>query len=191
MEGLEYELLHVQEPILYVIRKQWRQSVTTANPLCDYYILAGYVYQSPDLNSVLNSRLLTAVYHLISGFEETHSYMRYHPTRGYSWDFGKDSQNDKDKDVPEKEKERVKERAKDDMGSSFQRRRVDMILTDLIKKFPPKIPQQPSVDTSTKTEPPPDTKQPVPDVKTDPKPDLKREADRSLDSGPVLKKQRT
>lgn len=59
MTGLEYILLHVQEPILYVIRKQHRHSATQATPLADYYIIAGVVYQAPDLASVVNSRLVS------------------------------------------------------------------------------------------------------------------------------------
>lgn len=58
MTGLEYVLLHVQEPILYVIRKQHRHSVQQVTPLADYYIIAGVIYQAPDLASVLNSRLV-------------------------------------------------------------------------------------------------------------------------------------
>jgi mediator of RNA polymerase II transcription subunit 6 len=52
-------LLHVQEPILYVIRKQHRHSATQVTPLADYYIIAGVVYQAPDLGSVLNSRIVS------------------------------------------------------------------------------------------------------------------------------------
>lgn len=61
MTGLEYMLLHVQEPILYVIRKQHRHgpSPNQVIPLADYYIIAGIVYQAPDLASVLNSRLVS------------------------------------------------------------------------------------------------------------------------------------
>ena len=58
MTGIEYILLHAQEPILYVIRKQTRQSSTQAHPIADYYIIAGTVYQAPDLVSVINSRLV-------------------------------------------------------------------------------------------------------------------------------------
>lgn len=60
MTGLEYVLLHVQEPILYVIRKQHRHSPQQVTPLADYYIIAGVVYQAPDLASVLNSRLVSS-----------------------------------------------------------------------------------------------------------------------------------
>lgn len=62
MTGLEYILLHVQEPILYVIRKQHRHSPILAAPLADYYIIAGVVYQAPDLASVVSSRLVLSAY---------------------------------------------------------------------------------------------------------------------------------
>jgi len=68
-------LLHVQDPILYVIRKAYRQSkdkgkqqkmlcinvvcvVYLVTPLADYYILGGVVYQCPDLRAVINSRMV-------------------------------------------------------------------------------------------------------------------------------------
>lgn len=59
MSGVEYILLHVQEPILYVIRKQYRNSPTDATPMADYYIIAGTVYQAPDLANVFNSRIVS------------------------------------------------------------------------------------------------------------------------------------
>lgn len=151
MTGLEYVLLHVQEPILYVIRKQHRHSPQQATPLADYYIIAGVVYQAPDLASVLNSRLLSAVHHLQSSFEETAGFARYHPSKGYSWDF-KRANLDKAKAKDEKPKE--------EPSSLFQRQRVDMLLGELIKKFPLHTPSQPkvtsqqaSVGASIKNEP--------------------------------------
>lgn len=136
MHGIEYILLHVQEPILYVIRKQHRHSPSQVTPLADYYILAGYVYQAPDLSSVINARLQAGVHHLQSAFEEVHSFMRYNPTKGYSWDFG-------NKDVENKEKQADKsnkDKAKEEPSSMFQRRRVDVLIQELMKKFPPKVP---------------------------------------------------
>ena len=82
MVGLEYILLHVQEPILFVIRKQNRHSATQVTPLTDYYIIAGYVYQAPDLHSLISFRLTSGIHHLVSAFDEAQSYMRYHPTKG-------------------------------------------------------------------------------------------------------------
>lgn len=74
MTGLEYVLLHVQEPILYVIRKQHRHTSQQVTPLADYYIIAGVVYQAPDLASVLNSRLVDFVKYPIYYF---HNYLNY------------------------------------------------------------------------------------------------------------------
>nr|XP_054303373.1 mediator of RNA polymerase II transcription subunit 6 isoform X2 [Pongo pygmaeus] len=87
MVGIEYILLHAQEPILFIIRKQQRQSPAQVIPLADYYIIAGVIYQAPDLGSVINSRVLTAVHGIQSAFDEAMSYCRYHPSKGYWWHF--------------------------------------------------------------------------------------------------------
>lgn len=132
MQGTEYQLLHVQEPILYVVRKQIRHSPTQVTPVTDYYIVAGVVYQAPDLGTLLNSRIITSVSHLQSAFEEARSYSRYHPSRGYWWDFGKDKEGEK--------KKKVKVAKKEEPSSLFQRRRVDMLLDQLTRQFPYKTP---------------------------------------------------
>ena len=140
MQGTEYCLLHVQEPILYVVRKQIRQSPTQVTPVNDYYIIAGVIYQAPDIGSVLNSRILTGVSHLQSAFEEARGYARYHPSRGYWWDFGKEKEKEKDEKAKDK---------KEEPSSMFQRRRVDMLLDQLTRQFPHKVPQpavQPPVE---------------------------------------------
>lgn len=59
MIGLEYILLHVAEPILYVIRKQHRHNPSEATPIADYYIIGGTVYKAPDLANVINARIVT------------------------------------------------------------------------------------------------------------------------------------
>merc|ERR1712071_267028 len=83
MTGIEYMLLHVQEPILYVVRKQHRHSAAVVTTLADYYIIAGVVYQAPDIGSVINSRTLTTVNHLQGAFDEARQFSRYHPSKGY------------------------------------------------------------------------------------------------------------
>lgn len=85
MTGLEYTLLHAQAPILYVIRKQDRLGPDTATPLVDYYILAGVVYQAPDLNSVIQSRVLNSALNLKSALEEFQSISQFSPSTSYSW----------------------------------------------------------------------------------------------------------
>lgn len=139
MTGIEYMVLHAQDPILYVIRKQNRHAPgpNGVTAVADYYIIAGYVYQAPDLNSVVNARVMTAIHHLQSAFDETLSYMRYHPTRGYSWEFSKDQVDRDKKDAANGDKS--KDNPKDDVTSNFQRRKVDLLLPELVKKFPPKV----------------------------------------------------
>ncbi|XP_023016302.1 mediator complex subunit 6 [Leptinotarsa decemlineata] len=143
MTGLEYILLHVQEPILYVIRKQHRHSPQQVTPLADYYIIAGVVYQAPDLASVLNSRLLSAVHHLQSSFEESSSFAKYHPSKGYSWDFKSQRAN--------VEKTKKDEKPREEPSSLFQRQRVDMLLGELIRKFPLPTPPQPAKASAVST----------------------------------------
>jgi mediator of RNA polymerase II transcription subunit 6 len=96
MVGTEYILLHVKEPILYVIRKQHRHSIEETTPIADYYIIAGRVYQSPDLASVFNSRILSTVYHLQQAFDDANSYARFNPTsaKSYTWDFSSNKSGD-------------------------------------------------------------------------------------------------
>lgn len=157
MVGIEYILLHVQDPILYVIRKQHRHTPKEATPMADYYIIAGTIYQAPDLASVFNSRLLATVNNLQAAFEEASSYARYHPSKGYSWDFSANKARKRKKlkrkfiscliiqlncPVSDKSKTQMKDSTtKEESSSMFQRQRVDMLLGELTKKFP--IPQIP------------------------------------------------
>ncbi|XP_069117210.1 mediator of RNA polymerase II transcription subunit 6-like isoform X3 [Argopecten irradians] len=138
MIGIEYILLHTQEPILYVVRKQERNGPNHVVPLADYYIIAGVVYQAPDLASVINSRLLNTLSNLKSAFDEAQSFSKYHPSKGYWWEF-KDQENSDKKDSKDKKK-------KEEPSSMFQRQRVDLLLGELSKKFPPKFipPTQPT-----------------------------------------------
>ena len=160
MIGVEYCLLYVQEPILYVIRKQQRHSPSHVTPMSDYYIVGGTIYQAPDLCSVVNSRLLSAVNHMQAAFDEAKSYARYHPNKGYWWDFQQASssntpygakkitpppdtsdhaagaENDAKKSKKKKKKSEA-EIAKEEPSSVFQRVRVDYLLKLLTDKFPP------------------------------------------------------
>lgn len=79
---------------------------------------------------------LSAVHHLQSSFEEASGFSRYHPSKGYSWDF-KSQRIGPDKVKPKDEKPR------EEPSSLFQRQRVDMLLGELIKKFPLPTPAQP------------------------------------------------
>lgn len=85
MVGMEYVLLYAQEPILYVIRKQERVSQDFVTALVDYYILAGVVYQAPDLNSIIQSRVANCTLNLKTALEDFQALSSFSPSAGYSW----------------------------------------------------------------------------------------------------------
>ena len=62
-------------------------------------------------------------------FHSAISYARYDPTKGYHWEFP----NNKSPEIGEKKQQSQREEPSDP-----QRRRVDSLLTDLVRKFPPK-----------------------------------------------------
>ncbi|XP_054275718.1 mediator of RNA polymerase II transcription subunit 6-like [Macrosteles quadrilineatus] len=168
MTGYEYILLHVQDPILYVVRKQHRTSPTQATPLADYYIIAGIIYQAPDLSNIINSRILASVHHLQSALDEAMGYSRYHPSKGYTWELRGDTTKVK------------KETQREEPSSVFQRQRVDMLLGELIHKFPLPIMQPPPA-----TKPPPSE----PEIKTEPR-EIKQEIKQESMKPPPEKKPR-
>ncbi|XP_076069007.1 mediator complex subunit 6 [Oratosquilla oratoria] len=175
MQGIEYMLLHTQEPILYIIRKQHRYSPTQVTPLANYHIIGGQIFQTPDLGSVINSRLLSTVNHLYSAFVDMQSYSQYHPSKGYWWHF---------RNQPEAQQQQKKEKEKkaqagkkEEPASPFQRRRVNFLLEELSNKFPYKAPatqEKPAAGEEAKPETRVDIKQEKVDMKQE-KVDIKQE----------------
>ena len=80
---------------------------------------------------------LTTVNHLQGAFDEARTYARYHPSKGYSWEFKETDTKESEEDG--KKAKKAKEKAKEETSSLFQRQRVDILLTDLTRKFPPKV----------------------------------------------------
>lgn len=155
MVGPEYVLLIAQEPILYVIRKQHRTSPTQVIPLAHYYVIAGKVYQAPDLGNVVNSRLSNCANYLQQAFTETHSYAKYQSAKGYYWEFkDKDSQAlevAKEEKLKGEHLKRKTSKKKEEPSSLFQRHKVDRLLDDLTKKFPLKSANTTTTTTASKT----------------------------------------
>ena len=125
-----------KSPFFLIIRKQQRQPPTQAIPLADCYVIAGAIYQTPDLGSVTNSRVLTALHGIQSAFDEAMSYCRYHPSIGYYWWHFKDHE--------EQDKVKPNIKRKEEPSPIFQRQRVDALLLDLRQNFSPKFVQQKS-----------------------------------------------
>jgi len=153
MVGPEYVLLISQEPILYVIRKQHRTSPTQVIPLAHYYVIAGKVYQAPDLGSIVNSRLSNCANYLQQAFSETHSYAKYQSAKGYYWEF-KDKESQalevaKEEKLKGEHLKRKTSKKKEEPSSVFQRQKVDRLLDDITKKFPLKLANQTSTASAS------------------------------------------
>uniref|UniRef100_A0A8C5JXM0 Mediator of RNA polymerase II transcription subunit 6 n=1 Tax=Jaculus jaculus TaxID=51337 RepID=A0A8C5JXM0_JACJA len=155
MQRLTLEHLNQMVAIEYILLHQQRQSPAQVIPLADYYIIAGVIYQAPDLGSVINSRVLTAVHGIQSAFEEAMSYCRYHPSKGYWWHF---------KDHEEQDKAKPKPKRKEEPSSIFQRQRVNALLVDLRQKFPPKFVQQKSGEKAVPVDQTKKEAEPIPET---------------------------
>ena len=119
-------------------------------PLAHYYVIAGKVYQAPDIGNVVNSRLANCANYLQQAFAETHSYAKYQSAKGYYWEF-----RDKESQALEAAKEeklkgeslkRKTKKKKEEPSSLFQRQKVDRLLDDLMKKFPLKMMNPPTTN---------------------------------------------
>lgn len=56
---MEYILHEVQEPHLFVIRKQKREGPDKVSAQAAYYVLDGSIYQAPQLYNVIGSRVVS------------------------------------------------------------------------------------------------------------------------------------
>jgi mediator of RNA polymerase II transcription subunit 6 len=83
---------------------------------------------------------LSAVHNIQGAFDESLAFSRYHPSKGYSWDF-----KDKSLKASTTTTAAKKESEREEVSSMFQRQRVDMLLRELTNRYPPKIIQQPAV----------------------------------------------
>lgn len=146
-------LLHTQEPILYIIRKQHRYSPTQVTPLANYHVIGGQVFQTPDLGSIVNSRVLATLSNLTSAFTELQSFSHYHPSRGYWWHFR--NQSDQAEQQRKEKGKKAAQSKKEEMSSIFQNQRVNALLEDLQAKFPYKYPTQPQPANQSGPQPPP------------------------------------
>ena len=73
MDRVEFVLAEAQEPHLFVIRKQIRQSPhNKAAVQAYYYVLGfdGYTYQAPSLHATITARLRRSMHHVKMGFNK-------------------------------------------------------------------------------------------------------------------------
>ncbi|CDO93177.1 unnamed protein product [Kluyveromyces dobzhanskii CBS 2104] len=85
MRGIEYILVLVREPDLWIIRKQQRDSSSTTKTLRDYYVIGSAVYQSPTVYKIIQSRLLSTNYHISQSLSQLNKLVEFHPAQGASF----------------------------------------------------------------------------------------------------------
>eukprot|EP00800_Vazella_pourtalesii_P012021 TRINITY_DN2867_c0_g1_i1.p1 TRINITY_DN2867_c0_g1~~TRINITY_DN2867_c0_g1_i1.p1 ORF type:complete len:210 (-),score=54.27 TRINITY_DN2867_c0_g1_i1:84-713(-) len=123
MVGIEYDLSHLQDPCLFIVRKQYRESPTNIIPLAYYSVIDGDVYQCPDLLSIINSRLTQCINEVEQAYTALTKQTVYRPLEGNVWAF----------------EERLQRHTQLDAyndSSLYQQQAVDILLKDLVKKFP-------------------------------------------------------
>jgi mediator of RNA polymerase II transcription subunit 6 len=140
MTGKEYVLHSCQEPNLFVIKKQLRDSPDKVTPLSTYYIIDSVIYQAPSLRSVCNSRLVKSVFHLHNAFKEISEFVDFDPITNYQWNKDKFG----DTLAP---KETSSKYGKDP-------KKVEQVLRTLAQKYPlPKPPQPANAPNASATNP--------------------------------------
>lgn len=82
MKGIEYVLGYVREPDFWVIKKQNRKAPNQVECLQDYYIIGANVYQSPTIFKIVQSRLMSATYHLSTTLNQLHKLTDFQPSQG-------------------------------------------------------------------------------------------------------------
>lgn len=132
MTGVEYMLHEVQEPNLFIFRKQKRDGPEKAIPISAYYILDGSIYQAPNLHNVIGSRVVRALYHISKAFSEATTKLEK---------IGYDSEAEATKSESKRGADESKKGT--DVFDVKQVMRIDQILTAIQRKLPPAPPPPP------------------------------------------------
>ncbi|QLQ80962.1 hypothetical protein HG537_0E03170 [Torulaspora globosa] len=82
MKGIEYVLAYVREPDFWVVKKQERLAAQRIRVLQDYYIIGANVYQSPTIFKIVQSRVMSASYHLSETLAQLHTLTQFQPSQG-------------------------------------------------------------------------------------------------------------
>ncbi|KAH7425086.1 hypothetical protein KP509_11G039300 [Ceratopteris richardii] len=128
MTGIEYMLYEVQEPNLFVFRKQKRESPEKVMAISGYYILDGSIYQAPNIHNVIGSRVVRVAYYISKAFAEASAKLE---KVGYEHETeGSKSESKGGEDG----------RKQSDMLNMKEVFRVDQILANVRRKLPPAPP---------------------------------------------------
>jgi len=100
MQGVEYELVLMQPPSLFVIEKRLRKHFDSVESLARYYVANAIIYQAPDLRSVITARMVLSrfcsvcshfspkmkgIAHLKDAFDAIAKEVEFSETQGHSY----------------------------------------------------------------------------------------------------------
>jgi len=143
-KGKQYALDGAQEPRLWAIIRNVREGLERDQYKSTgmFYIIDLNVFQSPTLLSVIQSRLMSSIFHVQSAFDILSSFTEYDPIHNYTWNRKKSEKNTL---------------APDDLEDLKNSGRSDMQhMSHLVSSFSKRIPQTLS---AKRTAPPPEQQQ--------------------------------
>eukprot|EP00050_Salpingoeca_kvevrii_P002913 m.208398 g.208398 ORF g.208398 m.208398 type:complete len:349 (+) comp10717_c0_seq2:987-2033(+) len=139
LRGIEYDLEEVQQPVLHLIHKRDRTGTRSTTHLETYYMVRGNVFQCPDVGSVVDSRLRTALHHLDRAFDSAQSSVCFHPATGDAWNFGGEDTEAPDEMDELKRKFKAdpfQSKRRDKTSSRRQTERVEYLINAANMNFP-------------------------------------------------------
>ncbi|KZV68668.1 MED6-domain-containing protein [Peniophora sp. CONT] len=106
--GIEFALVHVTPPSLFIIHKRERLSPDETRPIVAYFVMDNRVYQAPDVYSVISAKLNSSLYALQSTLDKLSSRRPdYTPRTGFAWPITEASEDAKKRRAADRTEESV------------------------------------------------------------------------------------
>jgi len=84
-KGKQYMLDGAQPPYLWVLIRSVRLTINDSKTTGMFYIIDRNVFQSPTMLNVIQSRLVSSVFHVHSAFNILSTFTEYDPIHNYAW----------------------------------------------------------------------------------------------------------
>lgn len=131
MIGIQYTILADNDsPNLFVIEKGERCSIESLDKykrISYYYVLGGNIYQSPDIYTLIITRLNSITRYINNSYLELQNYHKFNNAIGSYWSF-------KDKEMDEKEEYPV-DKKEEDIIRNMMKGKVDQLLFSITESF--------------------------------------------------------
>ncbi|ORY85487.1 MED6 mediator sub complex component-domain-containing protein [Protomyces lactucae-debilis] len=85
MRGVEFAIYDARPPDLWTIAKQVRESVEEVQVVNMYFIANGNIYQAPDVDAIMQSRLLNISSSIAEALDALKAQVSFTPAGGYQY----------------------------------------------------------------------------------------------------------